>query len=903
MGLVINKKALCHIENFNHFFEDLQGITGTETTLFNNYNTLAKAVENNIDETYREFLAYPVLEGNAITFFGKKYEETPRLLSELSKLQDDDWEKYSKIKKETIAHYESKIESIKAKSKTLRNEGKTVDADNKTITAEYLTKAIKIVDDRFVYCYDNIVVLGVWGMQLRDGVNENISEICKTLTPPPVSFTVYFNAGQHGNLTGASQLVKNSNERITSAEIPAVQANNGYRFTGWDADPNDCAVTGDMKFTAQYGEETPETEYAPYTPPKLQKLPWYMIFWDWLRSLSGRDLLKWAGWLLLLLALLYILSLLVRNCNGLEGEEEEDVYDMRNPYRSAPAPRGYGKVLPPKQGVLPPVDDNPDIIPGDPSILADRLNILMENEDKSIMKLAKDFKEKYPDKKYKVIYYDDIVKRMQIKVPREEREQLKRTIPKQFAPEYTLFVFDEALFEGSYTPNDPAFADPEKSWYLKAINAPQAWDITRGSEKITIAIVDNGFNLKHPELRGKVVKPYNVWTHSGKIFPQQIDHGTHVAGTALAIADNGKGICGIAPNCKFMPVQVADKRGIATTTSVLDGILYALYQGADVINVSMGGHFEGISKLSEGAQQDLIRNHFKEEERLWHEIMRIAARHNSVIVISAGNYNVLAGIEPLHRPELFITVSAVDRDNKKFDKAGFSNYGQFTTISAPGVGIYSSVGKNEYQTMGGTSMSAPIVSGAVALMKSIDSAITTRQIIDILQSTGIETRGNIGKLIQLDKALMRVKASDTLDYAPVPSTGDIQILLNWNNYNDLDLICTDPSGESVSFHNRRVSSGGQLEIDMNAEYPGSKTPVENIYWGAGSAPDGEYRVSLVYFRKHEPAIDETPYNIKVKYGEKTEDYSGTIKRSNDTVHICFFTLEARKQENETEKKK
>jgi subtilisin family serine protease len=121
---------------------------------------------------------------------------------------------------------------------------------------------------------------------------------------------------------------------------------------------------------------------------------------------------------------------------------------------------------------------------------------------------------------------------MQIEIPKEERENLKKEIPSVFAPEYELFIFDEALFEGSQAANDPALSDRDKSWYLNAIKAPQAWNITRGSEKITVAIVDNGFNLKHPELASKVVSPYNVWKHSAEIFPQKIDHGTHVAGIA-----------------------------------------------------------------------------------------------------------------------------------------------------------------------------------------------------------------------------------------------------------------------------------------------------------------------------------------------------------------------------------
>jgi subtilisin family serine protease len=753
-------------------------------------------------------------------------------------------------------------------------------------------------------------------MQLRDNVRKDISEIRKNLivkTKNPVveklepqpeetpvnPFNVRFNAGEGGYLNGNPDIVKYDGETVTEGEIPEIKAKEGYEFIGWDVDPNYYNVTGDTEFTAQYRRMN-----APLPPPPL---PWWKRFWFWF---TGKGCLKWLLWLLLFLLLLLLCWWLFRSCcerrlNGGAALSDNDsvwlredpargheggIYDPYNPYEPSPTPPGNEDILPPQEGVLPPIEDDPEIIPGNPSIIANRLNILMENEDKSIMELVKDFKARYPDEKYKVTYYDNVVKRMQIKIPREEREQLKQSIPGQFAPEYELFVFDEALFEGGYTPNDPAFSDPDKSWYLKTINAPQAWEITRGSEKVTVAIVDNGFNLKHPELSSKIVQPYNVWKHSDEIFPQQVDHGTHVAGTALAIADNGKGICGIAPNCKFMPIQVADERGMMTTTSVLDGILYALYQGADVVNVSLGGQFTGLSHFSENMQEDLIRNHFKEEERLWREIMRIAAKHNSTIVVAAGNDNVLAGIDALQRPELFITVSAVDKSNQNFSKARFSNYGQFSTISAPGVGIYSSVGKNDYQTMEGTSMAAPIVTGAVALMKSINDTITNKQIICILQNTGLETQGNIGKLIQLDKALEKIQSGDTIDCTPVPSTGDVQILLGWNNYNDLDLICTDPVGESVFFRNRRVSSGGQLEIDMNVEYPDSKTPIENIYWKSGGAPNGTYNVYLMYYRRHESAIDETPYNIKVKYGEKTEDYSGVIKRADNTIHICTFTL-------------
>ena len=846
MAKVIGKDELCRIDNITMYFKAVQGIGGW--SLFDRYQSLENIVKNNIDTQYQDFLAYPVRDGNSITFHGKKYVEEPHLLSEL---QGDDWAKYAHIKDETLAHFKTKIDA-------LRNSGKTTEAD-------FLSDAVKFVDDRFVYCYDNRVVLGVWGMALRDNVRGDIREICKNL------------------------IVKKKNPLAVPEPEP------------------------EQSVSEPVSEPEVEPPLPPSPPPK--KLPWYKRFWAWLCALfAGKGCLKWLLRLLLLLLLLLLLIWLLRNCHGCSapilgvgggalGDNDSawmsddpnrgydgGIYDPFNPYQPVPTPPGFEDILPPQQGVLPPIRDDKDILPGNPSIIANRLNILMENEDKSILDLARDFKIKYPDEKYKVVYYDDVVKRMQIEIPKEEREQLKQTIPGQFAPEYELFVFDETLFEGVYTPNDPAFNDPEKSWFLKAINAPQAWDVTRGSEKITVAIVDNGFYLEHPELKTKVVQPYNVWKRSAEIFPQQVDHGTHVAGTALAIADNGKGICGVAPGCKFMPVQVADHRGMMTITSVLDGILYALYQGADVVNVSLGSQFAGLSHFPENVQRDMIRNRFKEEERLWREIMRIAAKHNSTIVVAAGNDNVLAGIDALQRPELFIKVSAVGKDNRSLGKAGFSNYGSYTTISAPGVGIYNSVGKNDYSSMDGTSMAAPIVAGAVALMKSLNDALTTKQIICILQATGLETQGDIGKLIQLDKALEKVISGEEVDCTPTPSTGDVQILLSWNNYNDLDLICTDPSGESIFFRNPRSSSGGKLEIDMNVEYPDSKTPIENIYWEPGGAPNGTYNVYLLYYRKHEPKIDETPYQIKVKYGGKTEEYSGTIQNADNAIHICTFTL-------------
>jgi hypothetical protein len=267
-------------------------------------------------------------------------------------------------------------------------------------------------------------------MKLRDNVREDISEICKTQfvkvpkpvqIPEPTFFTINYNAGDNGNLYGNTSVTKQSSEYISNNEIPQVEANDGYEFAGWNENPNGHEVTEDKQFTAQYNKKEPII--IENTPP-IAKLPWYLRFWNWLKALfTGNGCLKWLLWLLLILLLLLLFSWLFRNCSGhnLTGGaalSDNDstwvkkdprvgdgggIYDPHDPYTPVPTPPAYKDILPPQQGVLPPIEGNPEIIPGNPSIIGNRINILMENEDKSIMDLAKDFKAKYPDNKYKVV--------------------------------------------------------------------------------------------------------------------------------------------------------------------------------------------------------------------------------------------------------------------------------------------------------------------------------------------------------------------------------------------------------------------------------------------------------------------------------------------------------------------
>lgn len=149
---------------------------------------------------------------------------------------------------------------------------------------------------------------------------------------------------------------------------------------------------------------------------------------------------------------------------------------------------------------------------------------------------------------------------------------------------------------------------------------------------------------------------------------------------------------------------------------------------------------------------------------MWAKIFEKAKQRNCIIVFAAGNDNVISGIDPKKRSNESIRVSAV---NTELTKAGFSNYGVYpnlnriySTISAPGVEIFSAAPHGKYMNMQGTSMAAPIVTGAVALMKSIDRNITLDQAIKYMQETGKNVGSSIGPMLNLKKAVMRANGQN-----------------------------------------------------------------------------------------------------------------------------------------------
>jgi len=497
--------------------------------------------------------------------------------------------------------------------------------------------------------------------------------------------------------------------------------------------------------------------------------PQPLTFWQkW-----GR--LKWLLLFLLLVLILLILFFGFKKCNTSESPSS---------------------ALPELPGVIIPIDTtrvikDPDTVR---TIVSNRLNIALTGKSDRIEAFAEAFKMAYPGDEYKIIYFDTLTYRLQVQVPDSLREFLINDIPAKLKA-FQMLVWNESLFQRNKLPADPGFSEAEMSWYFKKVKADLAWESTYGSKEIVVAIIDDGFDLSHPEFQNKVFKPWNVCERTTDVMSNpNAFHGTHVAGTALGARDNGDGVSGIAPDCRFMPIQVGDRNGLISSTAVIDAVLYAIHQGAHVINLSLGMSVdERVKQFPVSTQLDMIDHLYKGEEAFWNKICQMADSRNVTIVLAGGNEGVLIGLDPMQRNPLAIKVSATDPNNVR---APFSNFGPYSTISAPGVHIYNSLPRNRYDYLDGTSMACPIVAGGIALIKSLKPDISNQQLITLLQTTGLPLKSagkKIGPLLQLDQA---IKSAGGVAIKPIDDCSDIQNRLDSlkAEIERLKELCPDATG-------------------------------------------------------------------------------------------------------------
>jgi len=399
----------------------------------------------------------------------------------------------------------------------------------------------------------------------------------------------------------------------------------------------------------------------------------------------------------------------------------------------------YKQYLPREYGEIIEIDTNQieiDTVTGR-SFVSNLLNIAIKNDIPNLNQFIIDFLDEFGHENYKVTYIDTVINRVQIQLKNSNRKEFKSVL-KQKMNKYDLLVWDEVLFESSRSFNDSQIENTKYDWFLNAINMNAAWDISVGKPNIVIAVLDNGFDIKHPELIGKEVKPYNVVKHNNNIRPNKHNHGTHVSATIVGKANNNLGLLGIAPFCSYMPIKVSDDNEIITNSYIIDGVLYAIKNKANIINISLGLQIDPNVSISNNEQMNFIDFYAKDEEAFWNELFKFADKKNVTCVIAAGNNRMLTGYDPFQRNNSTIKVGALD---KNFNIASFSNYGKLTTIYAPGVSIYSAKPNSAFELLDGTSMAAPIVSGAIALLKSQNPTISNKEIINRLNISSLKING------------------------------------------------------------------------------------------------------------------------------------------------------------------
>jgi subtilisin family serine protease len=315
------------------------------------------------------------------------------------------------------------------------------------------------------------------------------------------------------------------------------------------------------------------------------------------------------------------------------------------------------------------------------------------------------------------------------------------------------------------TPNDPLYSF---QWNFQTIQMPAAWDISSG-QQVIVAIVDTGVDFRASDLANTARLPGYDFVNNDNDPTDDQSHGTHVAGTVAQSTNNGVGVAGVAYNARILPVKVLGANGQGSYENIIKGIVYAVDQGAKVINMSLAGR-SGSQALRDAVQY--------------------ANRKGVVVVAAAGNSG--GAVEfPAAYDEYVIGVGAVRYD---LQRPGYSNFGPQVDLMAPGGDISVDLNRDGYadgilqqtfKTPGtftylfyeGTSMAAPHVAGLAALILARNPNLTPAMVENIMVQTakpvGSSDQNGAG-VIQAAAALAalggQIPATATFTSTPIPVT-------------------------------------------------------------------------------------------------------------------------------------
>ncbi|WP_254523951.1 S8 family peptidase [Natrinema caseinilyticum] len=339
------------------------------------------------------------------------------------------------------------------------------------------------------------------------------------------------------------------------------------------------------------------------------------------------------------------------------------------------------------------------------------------------------------------------------------RERIFESIRRSPAVEYAESnVTVQSLLE----PNDPQY---ENQRAPRQVNCEQAWETTRGSEDVVIAVVDQGVQYDHPALEGVVDDRIgqDFVDNDGDPYPGRDEfHGTHVAGIATGGTNDGTGHAGIS-DCSLLAVRALNRTGQGALSDVADAIQWSADAGADIINLSLGvqGSFETLRSACQ-----------------------YAADRGVLLVAAAGNQGVNRVFSPASE-ETVVGVSALEPDDSL---ASFSNTGPEIDIAAPGSQVFSTVNGGDYARLSGTSMASPVVSGVAGLALSAHPDLSPTELRQHL----LETAADVG-LDEMEQGAGRVDAAAAVGTDPSGDTGNSDD--SGNQDGDTDQDEGNPTGQ------------------------------------------------------------------------------------------------------------
>ena len=267
------------------------------------------------------------------------------------------------------------------------------------------------------------------------------------------------------------------------------------------------------------------------------------------------------------------------------------------------------------------------------------------------------------------------------------REAIREAMERRPGVDYAE---ENVTVETMEAPNDPQY---DTQYAPQQVNAESAWDTTFGDTDVTVAVIDTGAAYGHEDLDAlyRDDPGYDFVSEDGDPYPDSgAEHGTHVSGCASADTDNGVGVAGVT-DATIINARTLGGSGGGSLSDVADGVQWAADQGADIINMSLGG----------GGYTQTMKN-----------AVQYAYDQNDVLILCAAGNSSTSPVSYPARYEECVAVSALDPNE---DLANFSNYGADVEVGAPGVNVLSTVPGDGYAEFSGTSMASPVAAGVAAL--------------------------------------------------------------------------------------------------------------------------------------------------------------------------------------------